>query len=310
MRGAPNSAGPFQKKWGRASLSPLEILVRGLLFFCAALSVLTTTAIVIALVVEVDHFFDHVAVTDFLFGTEWSALIEPKKFGILPLLSGTLMIALGASAVALPLGLGAALFLSEYVKGTKKEVMKSILEVLAGIPSVVYGFFALAFVTPQLRQVFEEVQFFNALSASIVVGIMIIPTIASMSHDAFQAVPKELREAGYGLGARKYQVAMTVVFPAALSGVIASVILAFARALGETMAVTLAAGASPSLSWNFFESVQTMTAYIVQVSLGDTPAGTIEYESIFAVGLVLLCVTLVMNIIAQFIVKRFQEKYQ
>ncbi len=183
------------------------------------------------------------------------------------------------------------------------------MEVLAGIPSVVYGFFALSYVTPLLGKIFPEIQFFNALSAAIVVGMMVIPTIASMSQDAFEAVPRELRDAAYGLGARKYQVATTVVFPAALSGFIASVILAFARAIGETMAVTLAAGSTPNLTWNPLESVQTITAYIVQVSLGDTPSGTIEYSSIFAVGLVLFGMTLFMNLTAQLVVKRFHERY-
>jgi phosphate transport system permease protein len=189
-------------------------------------------------------------------------------------------------------------------------VIRSIVEVLAGIPSVVYGFFALSFVTPNLAKAFPEIQHFNALSAAIVVGIMVIPTIASISQDAFQSVPRDLREAGYGLGARKFQVATTVVFPAAISGFVASVILAFSRAIGETMAVTLAAGSTPNLTLNPLESIQTITSFIVQVSLGDTPSGTIEYHSIFAAGFVLFSMTLLTNLIAQLVVKRFQERYQ
>jgi phosphate transport system permease protein len=271
--------------------------------------VVTTVGILLVLVTEVGRFFSEVSILEFLFGTTWSALIEPRAFGVLPLVAGTLQIGLGAVLIAVPIGAGAALFLSEYVTGTKKHIIKAIVEVLAGVPSVVYGFFAVSFVTPMLAKFFPEIQFFNALSASIVVGVMVIPTIASISQDAFEAVPKDLREAGYGLGARKYQVATTVVFPAALSGFVAAVILAFARAIGETMAVTLAAGSTPNLTMNFLESMQTITAYIVQVSLGDTPSGTIEYHSIFAVGIVLFVMTMTSNVVAHYIVKKFQERY-
>ena len=298
-----------RKLFRSPSFSPTEIGLRLLLILCTALSVLTTFGILAVLLQEVVHFFAQVSVWDFLTGSEWSALIEPKKFGILPLLSGTLMIGVGASIIAVPVGLGCALYLSEYVKGKSREILKSVVEVLAGIPSVVYGFFAISYVTPHLKDYFPDIQYFNALSAAIVVGIMVIPTIASISCDAFRAVPRDLREAGYGLGARKYQVAVTVIFPAALSGVIASIILAFSRAIGETMAVTLAAGSNPQLTLNPLESIQTITAFIVQVSLGDTPSGTIEYQSLFAVGLVLFVMTLLTNLVAQFIVRRYQEKY-
>lgn len=299
----------LNKSLGRASLSASELISHILVRGAALLTIVTTLGILWVLVSEVGLFFSNIGVLDFLFGLEWSALIEPRKFGVIPLVTGTLMIGLGAAAFAVPIGAGCALFLSEYVRGRKKQILKSIVEVLAGIPSVVYGFFALSYVTPLLGKIFPEIQFFNALSAAIVVGMMVIPTIASMSQDAFEAVPRELRDAAYGLGARKYQVATTVVFPAALSGFIASVILAFARAIGETMAVTLAAGSTPNLTWNPLESVQTITAYIVQVSLGDTPSGTIEYSSIFAVGLVLFGMTLFMNLTAQLVVKRFHERY-
>ncbi len=296
-------------RWGSPSFSWGELLTRGLIYLAASVSVVTTVGIIYSLGREVGAFFNEVSWFDFLTGTEWSALIEPKAFGILPLVTGTLLIGVGATLFALPIGAGCALFLSEYTQGKTREILKSIVEILAGVPSVVYGFFAISYVTPKLSLLFPEIQFFNALSASIVVGIMVIPMIASISQDAFSAVPRELREAAYGLGARKYQVAMTIVFPAALSGFVASVILAFSRAIGETMAVTLAAGATPQLTLNPLESVQTITSYIVQVSLGDTPAGTIEYHSIYAVGLVLFVMTLGTNLIAQGVVRRFQEKY-
>lgn len=289
------------------SKSPLERLVFLLLLLASAVTVLTTLGIVGVLVWESVHFFWHVNVFDFLTGTKWNALIEPKSFGVLPLINGTLLIGVTSCAIAIPLGGGAALFLSEYVRGKKRVLLKSFLEVLAGIPSVVYGFFAVSFVTPFLSKFFPDIPFFNALSASIVVAIMVVPTIASISQDAFEAVPQHLRDAAYGLGARKFQVASTIVFPAALSGFVASVILAFSRAIGETMAVTLAAGAIPHMGFDLFAGVQTMTAYIVQVSLGDTPSGTIEYQSMFGVALLLMIMTLTTNLIAQFVVRRFQE---
>lgn len=299
----------FKKSFKSPSGSPIERLTGSFLFFCAASSVITTLGIVVILVEEMWGFFDHVSLYEFLTGTEWYPLLEPQRFGILPLVSGTLMIAVGSCAVAVPIGLTAALFLSEYCKRFVRVLFKSILEILAGIPTVVYGYLAITFITPALREVIASVEVFNALSAIIVVGVMIIPTITSVSQDAFEAVPRALREAAYGLGGRKYQVALKVVFPAAFSGFVASVILAFSRAIGETMAVTLAAGATPNITFDLFESVQTMTAYIVQVSKGDTPAGTIEYQTIFAVGLVLFIMTLVTNIVAQIFVSRVREKY-
>lgn len=288
---------------------PLEQLVKWLLFGAALVSVLTTFGIVFTLVKEMSGFFSEVRITEFLFGTEWFPLMEPQRFGILPLVSGSLMVAIGACLVAVPVGLAAALFLSEYCSRHIRVVLKSFLEILAGIPTVVYGYLAVTFITPLLRRYIESVEVFNALSAAIVVGVMIIPTISSVTQDAFEAVPRYLREAAYGLGARRHQVALGVVFPAAFSGFVAAVILAFSRAIGETMAVTLAAGATPNLSFNFYESIQTMTAYIVQVSKGDTPAGTVEYQTIFAVGLVLFVMTLSTNLVALFFVRRIQEKY-
>jgi phosphate transport system permease protein len=284
-----------------------ERLTYGVLFFASSVSILTTLGILFVLLMESVHFFEHVKLVDFLFGTQWNALIEPRSFGVLPLVNGTLLIGLTSCLIAIPIGGGAGLFLSEYVTGSRRIVLKSLLEVLAGVPSVVYGFFAVSFITPGLAKMFPDLPFFNALSASIVVAVMVIPTIASMSQDAFESVPRHLRDAAYGLGARKFQVASTVVFPAALSGFVASIILAFSRAIGETMAVTLAAGAVPQTGFDLFAGVQTMTAYIVQVSLGDTPSGTIEYQSMFAVALLLMLMTLGTNLFAQLIVRRFQE---
>jgi phosphate transport system permease protein len=297
------------KSWRSPSRSPAELATRLILWLCTSISIVTTVGIIFVLCQEAFGFFQKVSVFEFFTDTQWTPLIEPRRFGILPLITGTLLIGVGASLAAVPIGAISALYLSEYVQGAWKIILKSTLEILAGIPTVVYGFFAVTFITPQLQKVIPDLEIFNALSAALVVGMMVIPTISSISQDAFEAVPRDLREAAYGLGARKYQVTTTVVFPAGLSGFVASVILAFSRAIGETMAVTLAAGSTPKLTLNPLESIQTMTAYIVQVSLGDSPAGGIEYQSIFAVGLVLFCMTLATNLIAQMIVKRFQEKY-
>ncbi len=305
------SEGSFSlsKSFRSPSLSFKEIGVRVLLWVSASISILTTLGIILILCKEVISFFAEVSVIEFFTGTQWTPLLEPRHFGILPLLSGTLLIGVGASMIAVPLGGMTALFLSEYIKEPWRNILKSILEILAGIPTVVYGFFAIEFITPQLQKIFPELQVFNALSAAIVVGIMIIPTVSSVSQDAFQAVPKYLREAAYGLGARKYQVALTVVFPAALSGLIASILLGFSRAIGETMAVSLAAGTTPKLSLNPLQSIQTMTSYIVEVSLGDIPADSLEYKTIFAVGLMLFVMTLMANLAANFVISKFQEKY-
>jgi phosphate transport system permease protein len=291
------------------SNSPFESFFKLLVYAASSISILTTIGIVVVLFSESFKFFCEVSFAEFL-GTVWTPLIEPRHYGVLPLVSGTLLVGLGATLVAVPIGTIAALFLSEYVKGKSRVILKSLLEVLAGVPTVVYGYLALTLITPELQKFIPDLEIFNGLSAAIVVGIMIIPTISSVSQDAFEAVPRDLREAGFGLGARKYQVATTVVFPAALSGVIASVVLGFSRAIGETMAVTLAAGATPKLTLNPLTSIQTMTSYIVQVSLGDTPAGSIEYNSIFAVALMLFLMTLISNLFALWLSRKFQEKYQ
>lgn len=285
--------------------------IHAALLLCALVSVTTTAAIFWALVSESVGFFRTVPLSDFLFGTHWSPQIEPRSFGVLPLISGTAMVAGGALLVALPVGVLSALFLSEYAPPGVRQLAKPVLEVLAGIPTVVYGYFAVTFITPNiLRPLLPSTEVFNAASASLAVGIMIIPTISSLCDDAFRAVPRTLREAAYALSATRLEVSTRVVLPAALSGVVASVLLAFARAIGETMAVALAAGMTPRLTANPLVSVQTMTAYIVQVSLGDTPAGTPEYQSIFAVGLTLFLITLGINMIADRVLRRFREAYE
>lgn len=277
---------------------------------CAVVSVLTTIGIVVVLVVESSQFFREVPLSDFLFGTEWTPLIRPQHFGILPLFCGTLLVTAGAILVAAPLGLGAAIYLSEYAQPAVRETIKPMLEVLAGIPSVVYGVIAVTTISPIVRWLFESDSIFNALSASLVVGFMILPTIISLSEDVIRSVPRDLRSAAYALGATKYDVTAKVVVPAALSGIVASFLLAISRAVGETMAVTLAAGATPRMTLNPLDSVQTMTAYIVQVSKGDTPAGSIEYRTIFAVGLALFVCTMLLNLLAQWILSRMREQYE
>ncbi|MGH7480698.1 MAG: phosphate ABC transporter permease subunit PstC, partial [Longimicrobiales bacterium] len=283
--------------------------IGALLLACSVISIATTIGIVVVLITESIGFFTEVSPIEFLTGTRWAPLFEPQSFGLLPLLAGSVLIAVGAAAIALPIGLASAIYLSEYAAPRVRRVIKPALEVLAGVPTVVYGYFALTFVTPALRT-FWDVNIFNAASASIVVGIMIIPMVSSLSEDALSAVPRSLREGGYALGATKFEVATRTVVPAALSGIIASFILAISRAVGETMAVTIAAGMTPNLTLDPAESIQTMTAYIVQVSLGETPFGSIEYRTIFAVGLVLFLITLTMNILSALILKRFREVYE
>lgn len=291
------------RDWREGSIS-------GVLLFCTLVSVLTTIGVIVVLGSESASFFREVPLSDFLFGTRWTPLLEPRSFGVLPLVAGTLLIVVGAALVALPLGLGSAIYMSEYASQKTRNWLKPILEVLAGVPTVVYGYFALTFITPILKSIIPQTQIFNAASASIVVGIMVLPMVASLCDDALRAVPNALREGGFALGATRMEVSTRVVLPGALSGVLASFILAASRAIGETMAVTLAAGATPKLTLNPLESIQTMTAYIVQVSLGDTPHGTIEYKTIFAVGALLFVITLGMNLLGQRVLHRFQESYE
>jgi phosphate transport system permease protein len=284
--------------------------IGGVLLFCTLVSVMTTIGVVVVLGTESASFFRSVPLHEFLLGTRWAPLLEPRSFGVLPLVAGTLLIVVGAALVALPLGLGSAIYMSEYASQRTRNVLKPVLEILAGIPTVVYGYFALTFITPILQSVLPQTQIFNAASASIVVGIMVLPMVASLCDDALRAVPGSLREGGFALGATRMEVSTRVVLPGALSGVLASFILAASRAIGETMAVTLAAGATPKLTLNPLESIQTMTAYIVQVSLGDTPHGTIEYQTIFAVGALLFVITLGMNLLGQRVLHRYRESYE
>jgi phosphate transport system permease protein len=288
---------------------PGEWFIHGFLLLCTLVSIFATIGIILSLVTETVRFFRQVPILDFLTDTRWAPLFEPAHFGILPLVAGTVMVAIGASLVALPVGLATAIYLSEYAPDGLRRVVKPVLEVLAGIPTVVYGYFALTLVTPFIRHFIPGANVFNAASASLVMGIMIIPMVSSLSEDAMVAVPRSLREAAYALGATRLEVSTRVVVPAALSGIVASFILAISRAIGETMIVTLAAGATPRLTLSPFESIQTMTAYIVQVSLGDTPADSIAYRSIFAVGMSLFVITLAMNVLGNLVVRRYREVY-
>jgi phosphate transport system permease protein len=285
------------------------------LFTCAVLSVAVTVGIVAVLLVDTVSFFSQSSLVEFLTGTVWApgaGAGEGGQYGMLPLLSGTLMIGVGSIVVGLPLGLLTAIYLSEYANPRVRGVLKPTLEILAGIPTVIVGFFALQFITPDLlRRIFgdDRVFIFNAAAGSIAVGLMILPIIASISEDAMRAVPSSLREAAFGLGASKRQVSLRVVVPAALSGISASVILAFSRAVGETMAVTIAAGNTPTMTWNYFESIQTLTASIAQTVRGEVAAGTVRYDALFALGMTLFLLTLVMNLISARIVRRYRQVY-
>ena len=287
-----------------------EKIIQVLLFACAAVSILTTAGILWVLVSESSAFFSRVPIGDFLFDTQWTPLFADKHFGILPLVAGTMLTSVIAVAVAMPIGISIAVYLNEYAPKSFRKTIKPILEVLAAIPTVVYGFFALVVVTPFLQQIFPQMAGFNALSPGIVMGIMIIPMISSLSEDALYAVPTSLREASYGIGATRFQTSFKVLVPAASSGIIVSVILAISRAVGETMIVAIAAGQQPRLTANPFVPVETITTYIVQVSLGDVVQGSLEYQTIFAAGMALFILTFVLNNISFYVKKKFMEKYE
>ena len=290
-----------------------ERLVYAVLFAAALVSVATTIGIVISLVIPAVEFFTEVPLTEFLFGTDWAPNFEPPSFGVVPLVVGTLLTTAIASIVALPLGLGSALYLSEYAHPKARQTLKPVLEVLAGIPTVVYGFFALTFFTPVLRWVFpgdDVPTIFNALSAGVIMGIMIIPTVASLSEDAMSAVPNALRQGAFALGSNRRQVSTKVVVPAALSGIAAAFILGISRALGETMIVTIAAGNQPNLSFNPLEYTQTMTAFIASSAGGDVATGSTIYKTIFAVGLLLFIATYAMNMVSVRLVRKYREVYE
>ncbi|HJR18948.1 MAG TPA: phosphate ABC transporter permease subunit PstC [Actinomycetota bacterium] len=288
-----------------------ERIIKGALLACGVVSIATTVGIILSLAFETVEFFREVGFAEYFTGTRWAPTFKPASFGVLPLVSATFLIAAIAVAVATPVGLGAAIYLSEYARPRTRKIVKPILEILAGIPTVVFGYFALLLITPELLQpIVPGTRVFNALSAGIVVGIAIVPLVASISEDAMRAVPQSLREAAYGMGATKRTVAMKVVVPAALSGISAAVILGLSRAIGETMIVTIAAGQIPTLSADPRLPMETMTAFIVQISLGDTPAGSIAYKTIFALGSTLFVITLGLNLISSRIVRRFRERYE
>jgi len=290
-------------------LRPTESIMRAVLLVCGVVSIATTVGIILVLGLESLAFFRDVPLADFLFGTTWQPRLG--QFGIVPLLGATLMTTTFALLVSVPLGLAAAIYLSEYAHPRTRAMLKPVLELLAGIPTVVYGFFALTFMTPLLQTVFgPQVQVYNTFSAGLVMGIMILPTIASMSEDALNAVPRALREASYGLGATRFETIAKVVVPAAFSGLVAAFLIGMARAVGETMIVALAAGAGPNMTLNPFEPAQTITGYIASISGGDISYDSLDYQSIFALGLFLFLFTLVLNLVSQWISRRFREVYQ
>ena len=284
-------------------------IVRWVFFGCALISIFTTLGIVLILVVQSVGFFREVSVFEFLTGTRWTPILKPTAFGVLPLVAGTLLVTVLAAMVALPVGLATAIYLAEYAPDKARRVLKPLIEILAGIPTVVYGYFALTFVTPQLQRIFPDMIVFNALSAGVVMGIMIIPMVSSLSEDAMISVPRSLRQASYALGATKLETSIKVVVPAALSGIVASFILAISRAIGETMLVTIAAGATPRITANPLESIQTMTAYIAQLAQGEASHDSVEYKTIFAVGLLLFVMTLSLNLLGHWVVRRWRQAY-
>lgn len=287
-----------------------EIIIEKLLAFCGLITILTTAGIIWVLISESWGFFKTVPLREFLFDTQWTPLFSQKRYGILPLLSGTFLTTAIATLTAVPLGITSAVYLSEYADGRFRKTVKPVLELLAAVPTVVYGFFALTVVTPLLQRIIPGVGSFNALSAGLVMGIMIVPVILSLSEDALYAVPRSLREASYGMGATRFQTAFKVVIPAAASGILVSVILGVARAVGETMVVAIAAGQQPSLTLDPREAVETVTAYIVQVSLGDVPHGSLEYRTIFAAGITLFFFTFLLNNVSFWIKRKYQERYE
>jgi phosphate transport system permease protein len=292
-----------RRRWG-------EDVIKGVLALCALVSVATTVGIVVALFLPAIEFFREVSIWDYLTGTEWTALFSEPKFGVLPLVGGTFLVVLVAALVCAPFGLGCAIYLSEYAHSRARAFLKPTLEVLAGIPTVVYGYFALTFVTPLLQDVGFEVGPFSALSAALVMGVMLLPTVASVSEDAMSAVPRDLRHGAYALGSTRLQVSTRIVVPAAISGIIASFVLAISRAVGETMIVLIAAGGQPNLTLDPREQVQTMTAFIGATAQGDVETGSTAYKTIFAVGATLFVLTLLMNLVSIRLVRRFREVYE
>lgn len=287
-----------------------EKIIEGIMMACSFVTVLTTVGIILVLSIDTFKFFSEVSIVKFFTDSQWTPLFAEKHFGIMPLLAGTLLTTAIAISLAVPLGLTIAIYLNEYASEKFTSIVKPVLEILAAIPTVVYGFFALQFVTPLLQSFIPGLRGFNALSPGLVMGVMIIPYITSLSEDALRAVPKSLREASYGMGATKFQTAFKVMIPAASSGIIISIILAVSRALGETMIVAIAAGQEPNLTFNPLESVETITTYIVQVSMGDVPQDSLEYRTIFAAGMTLFLFTFILNNISFWMRKKFENKYE
>ena len=286
-----------------------ERAIEFVMFLCAASSIAITCGIVWVLLAESWHFFEHVSLLDFLTDTQWTVLFENPRYGIMPLVTGTLVTSGIALLVALPLGTTIAIYLSEYANARIREILKPILELLSAVPTVVFGYFALLFITPMLQTILPDLPGFNMLSAGIVIGIMIIPYVSSLSEDAMKAVPVHIREGSYAMGATRFQTALRVLIPSAFSGIASAYVLGFSRAVGETMVVAVAAGTQPNLTFNPMEGAATITAYIVQVSLGDLPHGSVAYQSIFAAGLTLMCLTLIFNIGGYLLRKRYREIY-
>ena len=287
-----------------------ELVIKALLGLCALISVATTVGIIAALFLPAFEFFQDVSIVDFLTGTEWAPLFEPALFGVVPLIVGTLSVTFWAVLVAIPFGLGSAIYLSEYASARVRNVLKPMLELLAGIPTIVYGYFALTFFTPLLRDLGIQVDIFNVLAAGLVMGVMIIPTVASLAEDAMAAVPRDLRDGAFALGATRREVATRIVVPAAVSGITASFVLGISRAVGETMIVLVAAGQQPNLTFDPREAVETMSAFIAATGAGDVPTGSVEYKTIFAVGATLFLMTLILNVISIRLVERFREEYE
>ncbi|PKF32149.1 phosphate ABC transporter permease subunit PstC [Acinetobacter proteolyticus] len=306
MSSTPNVSARFAKNRFR---NTKELIIEIILFFAAFVSVATTVGIIWVLVSESIHFFEHVSFIDFVTDTLWTPLFEDAHYGIMPLLAGTLTTSLVALSVAIPLGTIIAIYLSEFANHKVREVVKPFLELLGGVPTIVYGYFALVVITPLLQIIFPELPGFSMLSAGLVMGVAIIPYISSLAEDAMRAVPMSMREGSYAAGATRLQTALRVIFPAALSGILSAYILGISRAVGETMIVAVAAGMQPNLTMNPMEPAQTISAYIVQVALGDLPHGSIGYQSIFAAGLALMLLTLVFNILGHLLRKRFREEY-
>lgn len=293
----------------KAKTQQREKVIKIVLTALGLISILTTLGIVLSLFEETLAFFREVSILEFLLGTKWTPLLTPRHFGVLPLVMGTLLIVIISACISIPIGLGSAIYLSEYAPKKARRVIKPLLEILSGIPSIVYGYFAISTITPIIRSIFPDAGVFNALSAGIAVGIMTIPMVSSLSEDAMMAVPDSLRQGAFGLGATRLEVATQIVVPAAFSSIIASFILAISRAIGETMIVAMAAGSTPKMTISPLESIQTMTGYIAQISMGDVPYGSLEHKTLYAVGTLLFVITFSLNVFSRRIVKRFGRSY-